>query len=480
MIAYILNSSLCLLVLYLIYRVLLVNEKCYRFNRVYLLAAIVLGLSLPTLNFFTGNYQFIYRPGDEIAGVDVRAITEFKNAPASFVTGNVFPALDNGAIDADQTSARLELPVAPILIIVYSLVTLFLLSRYVFGIYSIYKRRKGIESVELGGVKIKLSNSKIAPFTFMDDIFVYKKDYENGLITDGILTHKVTHIKEKHTLDMLFVEPLKAIFWFNPGIYLLIRTLKINHTCKADDEALNERENVQDYQHQIERAIENRTEVNAAHSLNFYFTNHRFQMMDKPKSKSVGLGLLKMGLSTFMIPLLIILFSTRVIDKENLSGAYEIKLVPDTVMVDHHYSYVQWRNEDGTLFDGSNKLFDPKTGILDEETIYENGNKVTQKTYTELGKVLFQTNFETEDGFPKHRKDYMSGSLFSELTYPTPDREYRGIQRYLHANGVGLKYEAHFLKDPQNFHGMVTEFNEQGAIVEQERYEDGRLVAKIK
>lgn len=477
MIAYILNSTLCLLALYIIYRVFLANETCYRFNRIYLLAAIILGLSLPSLDFFTGSYQFIYRPGDDIAGVDVQAITEFKKAPASFVTGHLFPTQDSQAIAPDQTPSNWGMPAASLLTIGYSLITLFLLSRYIFSLYSIHKRKKGSEYIQLEKSNIRLVNSKIAPHTFMDDIFVYKKDYENGLITDGILIHQIAHISGKHTLDRLFVGFVKAILWFNPGIYPLSRAMRINHQYKADAEALKKVEDVQDYQHQLDEAAGNRTEVNLASCLNFYSTNKRLFMMDK--KTSFAIGSLKMGLMTFMVPLLIILFSTRVIDKDNLQGIYEIKLVPDTVVVDDSYSYVQWKNEDGTLFDGSNKFFDPRTGILREESIYENGIKVTQKTYTGLGEVFYQTNVEMEDGIPIYRKTYMSGSLFSELIYPTPDREYEGIQRYLYANG-GLKFEAHFLKDSQNLHGTVTEFNEQGAIVEQEQYDDGRLVAKIK
>ncbi len=43
-----------------------------------------------------------------------------------------------------------------------------------------------------------------------------------------------------------------------------------------------------------------------------------------------------------------------------------------------------------------------------------------------------------------------------------------------------MNYEAYFLNTPDNFHGFVTEYNANGDIVEQERYEKGELVEKIK
>ena len=67
----------------------------------------------------------------------------------------------------------------------------------------------------------------------------------------------------------------------------------------------------------------------------------------------------------------------------------------------------------------------------------------------------------------------------SEFIYPTPDNNYIGIQRYWRLGG-GLQYEAHFLNHPDNFHGLVTEFDKNGEVVEQERYENGKLLEKIK
>jgi len=334
-----------------------------------------------------------------------------------------------------------------------------------------------LNHVDLGTTKLKLSKRPVVPHSFMDAIFVNKHDYEKGLISDQILDHEMAHINGKHSLDVLFVELLKVIFWFNPGVYLFRRAILINHEFLADEQVLNSCEDIKEYQNQLLEVTENHTKVNFASNLNFYLTKKRLFMMTK--KKSFVRSFLKIGLLAPLVPLLILLFNTRVIDKENLLGTYETRLFADTVHVDENFSYLNWKTEDGKLFNGSNKLFDPKTGILERESIYHEGNLITQKTYNDLGQKFFRTIFEYDEGFPIIKRTFISGYLMSEFIYPTPENEYQGIQRYYHKSG-GLLYEAHFLSDPQNFHGLVTEFDGKGTTIEQEHYENGRLVEKIK
>ncbi|MFP8489611.1 M56 family metallopeptidase [Gracilimonas sp. Q87] len=478
MIAYILNSILCLLALFLFYRVLLANEKCYRFNRFYLLAALVLGLSLPSLDFFMGSDQFIFRPGEEVAGLEAEKLTAIKKAPSVFVTGHLFPQNEVMTGTTAPVEESSEAPVQFLIFLGYSCVTFLLLLRFIYSIYSIYKRAKGMESVEIGTTRIRLAESYVAPHSFMDTIFVNKKDYKEGLISDEILKHEMAHIEDKHTLDILFVELVKVVFWFNPAVYLFSRAIKINHEFLADNRVLSETKDVTAYQDQLIKATEDHSKVNLASNLNFFLTKKRLLMMTK--SSSLISSSIKIAALTPLIPILILLFNSRVIDRDHIQGIYETQLIPDTVAVDKNYSFVQFETVEGELFTGSNKLFDPKTGILKKEAIFENGRSISIKTYNGIGQVSFRSIFEYEEGIPERQRYYMLGQLFSEYTYPTPSRDYQGMQRYWYTEEGVMQYEAHFLMDPDNFHGLVTAFDTQGEITEQERYENGQLIEKIK
>src|SRR6056297_351521 len=479
MIAYILNSTLCLLALFLIYNLLLANEKSYRFNRFYLLIALVLGLSLPSLDFFMGTNQFIVGPSENIAGIDAEKITAIKQAPTIFVTGNIFPE----SVEPQEFTAAVSagtgtrFPMFTVLFFTYALISLILLSRFIYGIYSIYSRARKMDEVNLGRSKLMLSEQNIVPHSFMDAIFVNKYDYEEGMIRDQILDHEKAHINGKHTLDVLFVELLKVIFWFNPALYLFRRAILINHEFLADQKVIDKYEDVNDYQNQLLKVTENHARVNFASNLNFYLTKKRLLMMTK--KRSFIRSSLKMAVLTPVVPLLILMFNTRVIDKDHLLGTYETELVADTVQVDENFSYSKWKTEDGSFFHGSNKLFDPQTGILKKESIYQDGNMIAHKSFNDFGQVWYRTVYEYENGLPVTKRTIISGDLMSEFIYPVPDNEYRGVQRYYTKDG-SLQYEANFLSHSENYHGLVTEFDTEGNIIEQERYENGELIKKIK
>ncbi len=48
------------------------------------------------------------------------------------------------------------------------------------------------------------------------------------------MLHEEAHASQKHSLDILFVELLQIIFWFNPLFYFIKRSIKLNHEFLAD------------------------------------------------------------------------------------------------------------------------------------------------------------------------------------------------------------------------------------------------------
>ncbi|MGN8069168.1 energy transducer TonB [Mucilaginibacter sp. 22184] len=69
-------------------------------------------------------------------------------------------------------------------------------------------------------------------FSFFNYLFIGSK--MKG--TDIIIRHEMVHIRQKHTLDVLFLEFIKIINWFNPFVYLLQNSLKTVHEYIADEQ----------------------------------------------------------------------------------------------------------------------------------------------------------------------------------------------------------------------------------------------------
>jgi TonB family protein len=122
-------------------------------------------------------------------------------------------------------------------------------SLYVLGVlimsYRFYKQLiqlKGFlnegEEIELEDCSVILINSNhIGSFSFLKWIVVNRSDYENHF--DAILRHEMVHMQQKHSMDVLLIELLKIVFWFNPILLLYKKSLQEVHEFLADSAAPN-------------------------------------------------------------------------------------------------------------------------------------------------------------------------------------------------------------------------------------------------
>jgi len=78
---------------------------------------------------------------------------------------------------------------------------------------------------------VQLENSNTA-FSFFNYLFIGSKTEGTSII----IRHEMVHIRQKHTLDVLFLEFIKIINWFNPFVYLLQNSLKTVHEYIADEQ----------------------------------------------------------------------------------------------------------------------------------------------------------------------------------------------------------------------------------------------------
>ncbi|KAA0990106.1 M56 family metallopeptidase [Dyadobacter aurulentus] len=74
-------------------------------------------------------------------------------------------------------------------------------------------------------------------FSFFKWLIVNRDDYENN--PDAIIRHEYVHIRQWHSADIMLIEILKALFWFNPVLWLYKRSIQAVHEYLADVEAPN-------------------------------------------------------------------------------------------------------------------------------------------------------------------------------------------------------------------------------------------------
>ena len=109
---------------------------------------------------------------------------------------------------------------------------------------------------------------------------VNKDQYQNGRIDDTLIQHEITHCKQGHSFDILLVELMKVFYWINPFVWLIKRSVQLNHEFLADNKVLLNH-NVDNYQNLlINLVIKNDTGVLIS-NFNFSFTKQRLKMMTK-------------------------------------------------------------------------------------------------------------------------------------------------------------------------------------------------------
>lgn len=258
---FLIKSTISLFVLLAVYYLFLEKEKIHRFNRFYLLFSLVFSLALPfiTIEVVQEITQPTVNPGNiQIMQGSVIAIEETN-----------YPAIGLWSL--------------------YGLVTLVLAIRFFNNINKISAKMKSNLPIDYKNAKLILVPEKTLPHTFLNTIFINETEYKNRQIEAELYTHELTHVTQKHTLDILFIEILKTVFWFNPIFVFYKKAIQLNHEFLADEKVVNSYNNVPFYQSLLlSKANENQT-FYLASNLNYSITKKRLLMMTKTTSKKLSL-----------------------------------------------------------------------------------------------------------------------------------------------------------------------------------------------
>ncbi|MEO8172362.1 MAG: M56 family metallopeptidase [Sediminibacterium sp.] len=295
MIAYFLKSILCLAILLLVYLLFLEKEKMHRFNRWYLLGSILFSCLVPLISFTVTAESLPVLQNDLFT-----AINEPVNTTSASSSVQQLPAFVAKA-PSDY--------IIPGLYLLYGMITVVLLSRFVLNIYRLLTAAAKNKVVHYRGAKLVLLKENIASYSFLNYIFLNEKDYNEESIEAQVIIHELTHVREKHSWDVIFIELLQTIFWFNPLFIFYKKAIRLNHEYLADDAVIKTFENIPAYQHLLLEKIGFNTNPSFTSSFNYSITKKRFLMMTRSNNR-ISILLKKIA----VLPLLaggIILFSSR-------------------------------------------------------------------------------------------------------------------------------------------------------------------------
>jgi N-acetylmuramoyl-L-alanine amidase/beta-lactamase regulating signal transducer with metallopeptidase domain len=271
MIDFIIKSSLSLIVFLGFYHLVLEREKMHHFNRFYLLITILISLIIPLHTF-------------EI----IKIVPVINNIEPinSVITSSLVPEKE---FQGDFNQIKESVNFTPIILwSLYGIISMLLLIRFVKNIWKLILKSKSNPIVKYKNARLVLVEEKILPHTFLNSIFINFDDYNKRKIEDELYSHELVHVNQKHTLDILFIEFLKVIFWFNPIFIFFKKAIQLNHEFLADEEIVKSYNNVPFYQNLLLQKSNTNQTIYLASNLNYSVTKKRLIMMTKSTSQKVA------------------------------------------------------------------------------------------------------------------------------------------------------------------------------------------------
>ncbi len=268
MIDFFVKSTISLSILLAVYHLFLQKEKMFRFNRYFLLFSLLFSIAVSFISF---------KIQQDIPIVYNNAI-KFQT-----ITANTLPIQEEviSVNTEKQTNYWFYL-----LWITYIVITLILSYRFIQNIYRITSKAKVSKIIVYQNIRMVLLSEETLPYSFWNSIYINQKDFENGLVEQELFTHEIAHVKQKHTLDVIFIEILKTLFWFNPIFIFYKKAMQLNHEFLADENVIMAHNDVSLYQKLLLNKLSTSQPIYLASNLNFLSTKKRLIMMTKITSKT--------------------------------------------------------------------------------------------------------------------------------------------------------------------------------------------------
>jgi TonB family protein len=286
---YLLLVNIYLVLFYVFYVLLLRKETFFQLNRIYLVTAALLSFFIPVIQ------------ADWVQNL--------------FITQQVKYTIYSIPVIQYQFSAteNSHLKMGEILAFLYLTGILILSARLT---WQLFKLRR----------VMRMPKAEV-PYSFFKTVKLSEDSPDNAVIE----AHEQVHAQQWHSADVLLVEMVMIINWFNPVVYLYRIAIKHIHEYIADRQAVQAGASKADYA----LLLLSQTFNSPVHRLVNPFFNHSLlkqRIMMLQKNKSQRISLIKYGLSAPLFILMLVLSSATINNSKTVTAinnkAREIFIMP--------------------------------------------------------------------------------------------------------------------------------------------------------
>jgi beta-lactamase regulating signal transducer with metallopeptidase domain len=259
-IQYLIKLSCSLALVYLFYQLLLRKLTFYNCNRIYLLLYSAICFFIPLINIAPALEASSWKeerfakiiPAWQVAQADMTA------DPAGFASYfNKWDAL----------------------LLVFLTGTVVLVTLFCIRYFSFLRIRRQARLLSEEGTKIYQVDKNIIPFSFGNAIFINHTLHNENELRE-IIRHEFVHVKQRHSIDIMWAELLCMLNWYNPFVWLLRKTIRQNLEFIADEQVLKSGLDRKQYQYMLLKVIGN-NHFSIASQFNFSSLKKRIAMMNK-------------------------------------------------------------------------------------------------------------------------------------------------------------------------------------------------------
>lgn len=373
MLLYILKSATCLAILLAFYKIFLERENMHTFKRFYLLGSLLAAFAIPFITF--------------VEYVEIPVVTQIIEPSNSNV-----PLVSNVGQEQSPTN---YLP--SILWSIYGIGIVVFGFNFIKNLHQIIQRIQKNPKYKINRITNVLLLDRIIPHTFFNYIFLNKKKFEAKEIPSEVLLHEETHALQKHSLDVLLVELLQVLFWFNPLIYFTKKAIKLNHEFLADKAVINNGVQPTLYQQILLEFSSNSTEPLLANAINYSSIKKRFTVM-KTKTSKKGILIRSLLLLTLLTTLVYGFSQKKILEIHSENNQEILGSWIDEEQESIELSFFE--QDGGLMFDGGNSK-PIRVQILNGEYYY-----VSPKARLKLPdwRDKLPVHFDSEKGFLTYRE----------------------------------------------------------------------------
>ena len=349
--------------LWLVYRLLFVNSNRLKFNRIFLLVAMLFSLALPLIGPLMGS------SAPQVAALKDNFVKGFLLNEITITPDGVQPMTTPEIVL--ETASRPHFTLWQIFAGIYligvgvmTLLFLFKLGKLIVMIArSPKEKREGYTAVYLSADPEPVEGPQHGSFSFLRYAIFPNKD-----VSEDIVRHEMSHIAHHHSADIIFAELMIILQWFNPFIYRYKKELQSIHEYQADRDVVATGVDKKDYMMLILQQCTAADFSGMSNNFSLILTKKRIKMITKNEKAK---GLWWRLLATLPVLAVLMIANTKVAAQEQQPEKKQINVeigqfeifddngfpmdLTDTIIYNEDGSYVHFKTTEAP---------DPMTGEM--------------------------------------------------------------------------------------------------------------------